>query len=187
MLPPVLHANWDPHLTQPHHHDTCTFPLQHHRLLSDHPMPRSHFSCGEVVQSYSWPSHVESGKTKSCFPLPSFQLGEAVWPLSCQWDRRSLLLGRLVMKKISFLQDRQESALNTDVMSGGTQLFCDKKVMPTRERAKKQPPSDWAAECVPAGSYLQTLIRREKPTPNYLSHCKPVFTLLLVIKVFLYW
>lgn len=37
---------------------------------------------------------------------------------------------------------RQESALNTDVMSGGTQLFCDKKVMPTRERAKKQPPSD---------------------------------------------
>lgn len=171
MLPPVLRANWDPHLTQPHHHDTCTFPLQHHPHLSDHPMPKAHFSCGEVVQSYSWPSHVESGKTKillSSALLPA--RGGCVTSFLSMRHKKSAFWEVGYEKHFFPAGRRQESALNTDVMSGGTQHFFL-----------------WQEGDAHEGTYLRALIRREKLTPIYLSHCKPVFSLLLVIKVFFYW
>lgn len=128
-----------------------------------------HFICGALAQSHSCLFNVESGKTTSCFPQPSFQLGEAMWPPSHQGDMRSLLLlGKSwSWKAFSFLLDGDSAgsnlslfhlpALNTDVTSGGAQPSHDKEVMQMRERARELPPSQWTvnctSSCVPPETY----------------------------------
>lgn len=59
-------------------------------------------------------------------------------------------------------------------------LLVTRKWWHLRARAKEQSPSNWAVDCIPAATHLLSLIKREKSTPVYLSHCKSGFLLLAI-------